>query len=112
MRLNQVEPIRQAIFGGRLALERHAVALPNSEALLDRGASPVEHHPAEQPKIELFGLEEDPSVGLGCASVKGKRVVVIEVIQRSLLPERGSLKAKGNFCPKTNFEQKLIYISY
>ena len=85
MRLNQVEPIRQATFGGRLALARHAVALPNNEAPFGRGVSPIPHHPLEEPKEISLGLDQYPSTRLGRAAVKGDRAFILDIVHCSLL---------------------------
>ena len=58
------------------------------------------------------GLEKDQTPGVTGTPIKGHGVLNVDVIHDSLLSGRSSLKAKGNFCPFRNFEQKLIYISY
>ena len=91
MRLDQVEPIRQAIFfrWAPLASARHAVVLADNETLIDGGGvALVEHHPIEEAKEISLGLKERQPARVRCAAVKSKRVGVLDVSHGSLLSEK------------------------
>ena len=85
MRLNQVEPIRQATFGGRLALARHSVALPSNEEPLTLGVLLVKHHPVKCTNKVSLGLKKDQTPSETGATVKSDGVAVFHIIHGSLL---------------------------
>ena len=85
MRLNQVEPIRQAIFGGRLALARHPVALPSDKEPLTLGAISVKHHPVKDTNKVSLGLDQYQAVRLRRTTVERQGVRVLNVLHDSLL---------------------------
>lgn len=99
--------IRLSQFGKRFsvgvsALAWHTVALTNDKNPLTLGTCPVEHHPLKDTQVVPLGLNEHQTVRLRRTAIKGDGVVVFEIIHCSLLSEeRGSLKLKGNSCPKT-----------